>query len=562
MKKKGWTKPQSASYANREKKYIPQYFGHDRARNVLVGIGLTPEDTTLYRIFLYDRGTIDRPYDGSKEEVQAYLKRDTVFTNYKELIDEARKRGEQCNEVMVRFRLPVEDKWPCKRIPHIIIFTDNLESRLLAQVRALDLERAIKDTYKKEIKLPISFYDSGKIYSKDEQLNDRNSVPTFSLLDAHRLFCEHHASHFTQLVKEEWKTLIPLILNLSAITLAIAMSKDKVFFVNTACCYLGGLVQLFNKLKFSNEQRIVFCKTFENQLTDIIKTTQDFRLIMEVLIDRNERALFFESVKIQLPQIIKTSWDYRYLYFAGILSDVQRTVVFEACKNTFPEIIEDAIDFRDIMECLTDEQRAMVFDVLKDRLSAIINNGYDFRIIMEFLTDKQCEVILNTYKIQLPEIINNGYDFRIIMKILIPTLRTMVFKACQIKLIKIIKNVRDFRVIMEILTDEQRTVILDAYKAQLPGIITDIIDFYGVMDILTPTQRAVAFEACQVRLPQIIKTVQEFSGIMEFLTNQEKFALQHAMKLSHELSPSPTFFSVKDTERKHPLPDSPTRLNR
>lgn len=182
-KKDGFSKHQSCSFASPEKNFYPPVFLHDD-KTCSVGVRLDPKDALLQRIFKVDSSTVFARYRGfsSNDQVekiyQDQLKKYEIFKDLNELV--SHKENKIHNEVMARL------KWNTKESSQICIFNDNLSSRLLAQIRALDLknhlEKISSDSKEIEIpkdyEVPISFYipadDKCKTrnYSKEDQSKD------------------------------------------------------------------------------------------------------------------------------------------------------------------------------------------------------------------------------------------------------------------------------------------------------------------------------------------------------------------------------------------------------
>ena len=114
----------------------------------------------------YDGGTVIRPYDKTTEEsYKRYIKdkkrEKKLFTKTKQMIEYLKKlKGERTyNEVMAGLRLP-EKKEDIKDNFAIAVFSDNDESRLLAQVRRYSFFLEAKKRYPgiKLADIPIKIY--------------------------------------------------------------------------------------------------------------------------------------------------------------------------------------------------------------------------------------------------------------------------------------------------------------------------------------------------------------------------------------------------------------------
>ncbi len=139
-------------------------FGHDKERKLaLVGVMLDPDDALYNRFFIYDKGTIERPYEFHAEHAaKKYHNEMTnkiLFSSY-EKFKQAIEGGDQTkyNEVLARIRWHQSSS--C-----IAIFSDTLESRAVSQIYAKRLrEQLIKNAQKTneawddQYQIPIAFY--------------------------------------------------------------------------------------------------------------------------------------------------------------------------------------------------------------------------------------------------------------------------------------------------------------------------------------------------------------------------------------------------------------------
>ncbi len=168
------TKHQSTSFADPDNGFIPKFFGwnNDNRNEILVGVCFDPDDLKYWLIKMYDNGTHWRPKDFEKyNEAYAYietsLKSGVLHTSLNSLAETGKTRPNDYNEVLAGLR------WNLKT-SKIMVFSNNLESRLLAQVRALDVTLRLKKKYPKEkINVPIAIYpDYKKNYSDADQQKD------------------------------------------------------------------------------------------------------------------------------------------------------------------------------------------------------------------------------------------------------------------------------------------------------------------------------------------------------------------------------------------------------
>lgn len=179
----GFSKSQSASLGTPT--FFPQVFGFNTARNqVLVGIWLDIKDVLLsHRNFIYDGGTVRRPYDFhnlteakkyEKAKVDKVLFSADKMDEFKKAIAHPKNKSTY-NEVMPRQR------WNLDGTSQIFIANDTLESRLQAQeyVRLIKKhlleEKLVSENYSIRIfyYLPHEPELNFKEYTLVEQIMDR-----------------------------------------------------------------------------------------------------------------------------------------------------------------------------------------------------------------------------------------------------------------------------------------------------------------------------------------------------------------------------------------------------
>ena len=119
---------------------IPPVFGHQRANRAdkLVGVIIDLDDALFNRMFIYDGGTVNRPYDfATRSDAENYYKNkfnanEPVLYNdrikFEKAIATRTANGKTVyNEVLARLR------WNLNGTSKIFIASDTLEARLLAQ---------------------------------------------------------------------------------------------------------------------------------------------------------------------------------------------------------------------------------------------------------------------------------------------------------------------------------------------------------------------------------------------------------------------------------------------
>ncbi len=237
------TPAQSVSYANPATDYLPTAFGHDM-RDLLVGI-MTPtrEEEGIYttRIFLSDLGTIERTFEGpSKNKLRRTLEEklagNIYHTTLKSLEDAGKLNQEEHNEIMARLRW-VENNDDYQ----VMIFSDNLASRILAQARALDIHYSIVERRKRQGLPPegdyvpkIMFYPALTQYSEIEQESDLKSDQSLlgkalrSVLINEPITLDEKCEYFHQYGNQLSRYLNLEILGPSLNSLYMVYLKDKV----------------------------------------------------------------------------------------------------------------------------------------------------------------------------------------------------------------------------------------------------------------------------------------------------------------------------------------------
>ncbi|OGT47261.1 MAG: hypothetical protein A3E82_06655 [Gammaproteobacteria bacterium RIFCSPHIGHO2_12_FULL_38_11] len=178
-KKMSVTKQQSVSYANPKEGYVPPVFGwnRDNRKELLVGVSFAPQDCLFWSMTVYDVGTYGRVKDFiTREKAENYLfKQEMAGFYHKSLIDleaAGKQHPTKYNELLAGLKCNLNGT------AHITVFSDNLESRLLAQLRATDLQKRLEEKYpdQKPIIVPISIYPNFDFYTQEMQKNDLNDA--------------------------------------------------------------------------------------------------------------------------------------------------------------------------------------------------------------------------------------------------------------------------------------------------------------------------------------------------------------------------------------------------
>ena len=163
--KQGKSKKMSLSVISSKQQYLTSMFGGNNEGRT-TGIifftesgGESEKDKEIILpslIFKKDAGTVGRTYYFENEEqAQDYIQNKGLYIAVQQLINAELETGVSCyNEVLGRLQWRPDDP-RC----HIGIFSNDLKSKLLAQLRAIDLQINTNAKY-----IPITFYDQ---YNKD-----------------------------------------------------------------------------------------------------------------------------------------------------------------------------------------------------------------------------------------------------------------------------------------------------------------------------------------------------------------------------------------------------------
>lgn len=176
--KSGFTKPQSASMGLVN--FYPRPFGFVQRQDVLAGVILDKKDVLpTNRLFIYDGGTVSRPYEfNSEKKAKKYAeKKQTVLFSVSRM--DAFKKAifanqTKHNEPLVRLR------WNCDGSSMCFIGSDNLESRLIAKQYAMTLLKKLTAASRCDVnyEIPVCFY-----IPDDSELNFRRYTDQEYLMD-------------------------------------------------------------------------------------------------------------------------------------------------------------------------------------------------------------------------------------------------------------------------------------------------------------------------------------------------------------------------------------------
>ena len=183
QEKKEKSKPQSTTYLSKALK--TPLFGHNRGRlDYIVGTLHLESDSIHSRIMLIDGGTVGRPWSGTEKCAEFFIER--CFTSVQELDSSS---GE-INEVISRIRITrpdTQEELVTNPGSAVLIYSDNLASRLLAIRRTDIIRERLIEQYRKvgrditayAMCIPIIFYKPQadethgvSVYTLDDQKED------------------------------------------------------------------------------------------------------------------------------------------------------------------------------------------------------------------------------------------------------------------------------------------------------------------------------------------------------------------------------------------------------
>jgi len=165
-------------------------FGHNREKRAdkQVGYAFSRHNPMINRVFKYDNGTVNRPYEfDTYEDAINYLAKKTdpvqpiLFSSLEELEKHIAGKDETYTEVLAHLKWEMESSAVC-------IYSDTFEARCIAQFRAKKLQARLKKWYQElgqpwdeTYEVPILFYipNSEKewtVYTKAEQMQDRKDA--------------------------------------------------------------------------------------------------------------------------------------------------------------------------------------------------------------------------------------------------------------------------------------------------------------------------------------------------------------------------------------------------
>jgi len=160
----------------------------------------------------------------------------------------------------------------------------------------------------------------------------------------------------------------------------------------------------------SNDESIdEFLELFKHKLKVLVKSGQDFKNILEVLIPERKKFVF-ELFKDDLKDIMTSAYDFGVII--KYLNETQRMKTFEVFKRiiledknkikdtlTLNNVFEGVITFeKKETEGLNEIEKAEIFEIIKDNLKNIVRNSRHILEILEILNETQRIVFIESLK--------------------------------------------------------------------------------------------------------------------------------------------------------------------
>jgi hypothetical protein len=411
----------------------------------------------------------------------------------------------------------------CDGSSQICIFTDNLESRLLAIVRAQDLRlRLIQQHAENKIEwdpnyqVPISFYlpkekiikyYSPESYQADIDLarksgNNREKSLAYFIY-TQRCPLNYAYSAFNSEIADEFLKIVS----------GLTSESQKIF---------------FQLVKFNDSLNLACINFLQDQYS---WKTPDFKLI-KILIEHDVAVNFKTYLNIsryltsseeieliiilknQLPTLIKTCKDFEKIIRK--LPIIEFKVVCETMKEQLPHLIKTIADAKDLLSNVIDtdifsrdnsnEKSLILFDITKNSLISLIKTKQDLGAIHSLLGKKLRKSLYDALKEKLPTLFKTAQDFNSVFRLIPHEHRIAICHQLEEKWPKIIRSIESFVHVMKILDASERVYVCDALAKNLPDLINLINsadDYATVLSGLTPKQSAALCEKLQSKLPSL-----------------------------------------------------------
>lgn len=456
--------------------FLPPVFGHARNSNdesPLIGVTIDAKDAIAWLISIYDKGTVGRPLDGKKADIEkkleALLTQNVLHLSYESLIQFAKTLFPQKhNEILAGL------SWNLDRSSQLTIFKDNLHSRLLAQLRAVDLKKRLEAKYpEKQIEMPpITFYNAGStpftIYTNEQQQADFDKVSTDP---AHPLLNYVHAIQF---INDEKKSMVT------------EMEKEKIFYF------------LLAKVGLDHAERFIVPKNSLPLIKEAWKKNLSRKNIIYGLIYSNRSHQLKELIedRIQLRKVINA------------LNKNQCEAVLHAFKDMISQwMISQWINSRsalcDFLLNINTTQKIAFFNTQKDTVLKCIKNTYDLTLLLRNATTNSKEIFINIYKDNLINWIHNINDLHNILTYLNTEQLREFCTAKKHIFLKWIQNVADFLYVF-MRRDRDTWDIFNILKDDILEWICDASSLGKILFWLDKNRHDELYNAIKDKIPQWI----------------------------------------------------------
>ena len=134
-------------------------------------------------------------------------------------------------------------------------------------------------------------------------------------------------------------------------------------------------------------------------------------------IPSSERVVIYEVMRTYLPRLVKSSDDFRDLMEALHL-DQKQEEFYDIMKEQLPELINSPRDFFIVMQPLTQEQRTYLYQRIKDKLNDMIIDLKNFQSVASYLTDEQRTALFLEHQSMFLDKISTLDDFYILRELL------------------------------------------------------------------------------------------------------------------------------------------------
>ena len=559
--KKKFTRHQSTSYANPVEDYKPPYFGHSKDRSeLLTGLSFDPNDCQFKRIMLYDGGTVSRPYDfNTREEAEKYISEKLEAGEYHTSLASlqsagASHGGKRHNEVMAKLR------WTERCA--VTVFSSNLESRLLAQVRALDLKNRLTAAgLPNDVK--ITLYPDFVEYTSSEQMQDivdvsNNADPTVkkyvnalqflsnptvleseiagnfdSWIHACILIQKTNPTHVNKLVEKICAVCRanPITSELKGISTSDLPIFLKLLSDDQSDIILKSICPCFQEI--SNIRSLDLFYLFKDisvyqckSITRLIDVNKNIYSDMKD-IDIDKRSAFCEALIEKMPDIQITVYDFSVLMGVAPTEEIKKQI-YEKMKPVLMRLIDDS-QFAPgyILESLSELQRNDLLGLTHEKVITLIKKSHSssqFKYAFSELTDKYKIIIYKELQNELPNLIISANDFENVYPALLDSQKDVFFLLVKDKLNQVgfYKSGGYLFVVFKILSQSQRDEIFVCIKDRIIELMKSLEDWTFVNRALSDRQFEEVYTVIiKDQLPNLVTSVNEL-GTMLWSLSAEK----------------------------------------